>query len=114
MTIPKNEDGINELTGFENGELFDDAEQVLAYFTVENMEQMFRETNQVTDQDELDMMAAQVLRNRWHMNPDKIGPGSVLHCIRCSHEWRQRGDSSPERCPKCNSPYWDRLRIRRK
>jgi len=36
------------------------------------------------------------------------GPGSRLSCTRCSHEWRQRGDDPPERCPGCNSPYWDR------
>lgn len=46
-------------------------------------------------------------------NPvDLSGPGSPLRCTRCSHGWRQRGESPPTRCPWCNSPYWDRARTK--
>lgn len=30
----------------------------------------------------------------------------VNMCHRCGHEWAQRGEQTPERCPNCNSPYW--------
>jgi len=33
-----------------------------------------------------------------------------LYCRRCGHKWICRGDSAPQWCPKCNSPYWDKLR----
>ncbi|MCK9599444.1 MAG: hypothetical protein PHG35_09330 [Dehalococcoidales bacterium] len=32
---------------------------------------------------------------------------SLLHCQRCLHNWKPRGDTAPKFCPKCNSPYWD-------
>ena len=44
-------------------------------------------------------------------------------CLRCGHEWVPRGieqvpdskkplehDEEPRVCPKCKSPYWNRLR----
>jgi hypothetical protein len=41
-------------------------------------------------------------------------PGSVsiatLKCMRCRHAWHPRSHEPPERCPKCNSPYWDKPR----
>ncbi|MFX0136903.1 MAG: hypothetical protein ACFFDN_24915 [Candidatus Hodarchaeota archaeon] len=29
-------------------------------------------------------------------------------CKRCGHTWHPRSDKKPERCPNCNSPYWDK------
>ncbi len=31
-------------------------------------------------------------------------------CERCRHEWIPRKKEYPIICPKCKSPYWDRLR----
>lgn len=31
-------------------------------------------------------------------------------CERCGHGWVTRGESLPERCPRCNSPYWQTAR----
>ena len=41
---------------------------------------------------------------------DPVGPGCVLSCLRCGHIWLQRFARLPKHCPKCNSPYWNRLR----
>jgi len=30
-----------------------------------------------------------------------------LKCLRCNHEWVPRREEV-KRCPKCNSPYWDK------
>jgi len=35
-----------------------------------------------------------------------------LKCTRCCHEWAQQGATAPKRCPSCNSPYWDKERVR--
>lgn len=32
----------------------------------------------------------------------------ILQCKRCGHEWIPRGKTKPERCPNCNSPYWNK------
>ena len=32
-------------------------------------------------------------------------------CNRCEHEWIPRV-SNPKRCAKCNSPYWNKERVR--
>ena len=29
-------------------------------------------------------------------------------CLRCGYKWYKRIPGRPERCPKCNSPYWDK------
>ena len=34
-------------------------------------------------------------------------------CGRCGHEWLRRTDH-PKWCPDCNSPYWDKPRVRKK
>lgn len=60
---------INELTGFAQGERFSTAAQVRWYFDVENMMATFPhapEDSILRDQDELDKMAALVIKNRWH------------------------------------------------
>lgn len=34
-----------------------------------------------------------------------------LSCLRCEHKWLRRDlDKLPGRCPKCNSPYWNKPR----
>ena len=33
-------------------------------------------------------------------------------CYRCNHKWVPRDDETPRVCPKCKSPYWDKLRKR--
>jgi hypothetical protein len=35
----------------------------------------------------------------------------IRQCTRCKHEWVIR-DKEPKTCPKCNSPYWNKKRIR--
>ncbi len=35
-----------------------------------------------------------------------------LQCNRCYHEWIPRTEKTPDRCPKCISPYWNKERIR--
>lgn len=59
-------DEINEMTGFANGNKFADDGEVEAYFTEENMEDMFS-GDEVPEQSVLDEMAALVIKNRWHM-----------------------------------------------
>lgn len=34
----------------------------------------------------------------------------LLHCERCSHNWRPKGQNPPKYCPNCNSPYWNKPR----
>jgi len=36
-----------------------------------------------------------------------------LECLRCGHKWSPRSPRKPQRCAKCNNPYWDRPRTRR-
>lgn len=31
-------------------------------------------------------------------------------CVRCGRSWYPRSAQRPNRCPACNSPYWDRTR----
>lgn len=31
-------------------------------------------------------------------------------CLRCGHQWVGRLPRPPVRCPRCQSPYWDRPR----
>lgn len=44
--------------------------------------------------------------------------GDLLHCLRCQNKkrggkgWYQRHEFPPERCPDCNSPGWNKERIR--
>jgi len=42
-----------------------------------------------------------------------------VECYRCGHRWIPKKNrlgvkitKLPSRCPKCNSPYWDRPRTR--
>jgi hypothetical protein len=63
MTI----DQINAATGFANGEQFKSAEDVRAYFTQQNMREMFgAEDGSRYSQAELDAMAEQVIREGFH------------------------------------------------
>lgn len=35
----------------------------------------------------------------------------IRKCYRCGHEWApRRYIKDPRQCPKCHSPYWNRLR----
>ena len=36
-----------------------------------------------------------------------------LECKRCGHKWIPRTPDYPKVCPKCNSPYWNKDRIRK-
>ena len=36
-----------------------------------------------------------------------------LHCKRCKHTWFPRSLKKPKVCPKCNSPYWNKERIKK-
>jgi DNA-directed RNA polymerase subunit RPC12/RpoP len=33
----------------------------------------------------------------------------TLKCLRCGHAWRPRS-AEVRKCPKCNSPWWDKPR----
>ena len=33
-----------------------------------------------------------------------------FQCTRCNHIWIPRNKGKPLVCPKCKSPYWDKLR----
>ena len=35
-----------------------------------------------------------------------------LQCKRCGHQWKPR-NGGHKVCPKCNSPYWDRERVKK-
>jgi len=38
----------------------------------------------------------------------------VLHCLRCGGEWLQRfPDREPKNCAICNSPSWNKPRVRK-
>ena len=34
----------------------------------------------------------------------------TLTCLHCDHTWVPRIEGAPVRCPKCQSPYWNRPR----
>ena len=36
----------------------------------------------------------------------------TLKCNRCNHSWHPRSSNEPKNCPKCNSPYWNKDRVR--
>lgn len=31
-----------------------------------------------------------------------------LHCMKCKHDWKQRGKKKPKKCPCCNNPNWNK------
>lgn len=31
-----------------------------------------------------------------------------LHCIKCKHDWKQRGKKKPKYCPCCHNPNWNK------
>jgi DNA-directed RNA polymerase subunit RPC12/RpoP len=33
------------------------------------------------------------------------------HCLRCLHDWYTKLNRDPLRCPRCNSPYWNKPRV---
>lgn len=60
---------INDITGFENGDRFQNDDEVREYFTEQNMAEMssgaWGEPDESIFQDELDEMAAAVIANHW-------------------------------------------------
>jgi len=34
-------------------------------------------------------------------------PEGYLQCLRCGHEWLQRGVMPPRQCPNCKNPKWN-------
>lgn len=34
----------------------------------------------------------------------------MLHCLRCQYDWPPRKTVEPKRCPRCGSPYWNKLK----
>lgn len=60
-----NRNEISDITGFDHGVKFTRRQQVLDYFTVQNMRDMFSGES-VASQDELDEMAGLVIANEWH------------------------------------------------
>ncbi len=36
-----------------------------------------------------------------------------VKCLRCGWRWIPRKPEQPRWCPACNSPYWNRKRVRR-
>lgn len=59
-------DYIDSLTGFAQGELFTDEDEVREYFTPEAQIEMFGE-DAITDTVILNRCAELVIENRWHM-----------------------------------------------
>ena len=38
--------------------------------------------------------------------------GDKLHCLRCGGDWYQAGENPPKTCRYCNSPDWNKPRIK--
>jgi len=36
----------------------------------------------------------------------------ICRCERCGYEWQPQGED-PIKCAKCNSPYWNRKKVRK-
>ena len=37
---------------------------------------------------------------------------NVYKCLRCGHEWAGRLNREPKVCPGCNSPYWNKPKVK--
>lgn len=66
---PLDQDDISKLTAFDHGDLFEDEDDVLRYFTVVSMNAMFGRDGHDLTEEALDRMARIVIENRWHMKP---------------------------------------------
>ena len=42
--------------------------------------------------------------------PKCQGVLNLMRCSRCMHAWWPRGNVAPRVCPRCKSPYWNRMR----
>lgn len=71
-------EGINDATGFADGDTFSSPERVRAYFSRDNMERMFGDHAGMR-QDDLDAMAATMLVAGWHCSLDMIIDGIAAH-----------------------------------
>lgn len=69
---------INDATGFANGDRFDDAEQVRAYFTAEAQRDMVGH-DALTEPDVLEAYADAVVEHGWHMKTDADRIRTELH-----------------------------------
>lgn len=67
-----NFDYINDCTGFANGDLFSNEEEVREYFTIENLIDMFGDSIDIYEysQELLDDMVETVIENKWHMEEE--------------------------------------------
>lgn len=36
----------------------------------------------------------------------------IHNCLRCKHEWASKMERLPKVCPKCKSPYWNRVKTK--
>jgi len=99
-----NFDKINQKTGFANGDLFENEQEVRNYFTTENMLVMFNECD--FSQEELNSMRAIVIENKWHMKQKSIfkPKGSFLDCPHCGSEdeFYIQDIRHIIRCDRCN------------
>ena len=43
----------------------------------------------------------------------KKNTNDPVKCLRCGWKWIPRKPETPTWCPACNSPYWNRKRVRR-
>ena len=59
-------DLINEHTGFLNGNIFKNENEVLDYFRVENIELMFNDSHSIT-QDDLDEWSNYIILHKFHI-----------------------------------------------
>lgn len=83
---------ISDATAFDCGEMFDSPDDVYRYFTVEAQRAMF-DDDALTDQDELDQMAEEVIAHRWHC-AFEADIDAVAEVIR-SHGERAHGAEDP-------------------
>ena len=46
----------------------------------------------------------------------QVEPNTIqkLHCSRCGYSWFPRKPTPPKNCPDCNSPYWNKARVRKR
>lgn len=36
----------------------------------------------------------------------------ILRCLRCGYEWIPRQPKKPKQCARCNSPYWNKPKVK--
>ena len=38
---------------------------------------------------------------------------TINKCLRCGHKWPSRTERIPQRCARCNSPYWNIPKVKK-